>query len=220
MFHFHHVENRDSLGDADDELDAGCRGFEDSVGGKLGRHIADADVGAGRFARLLDGVENGNAFEVGAALAGHHARDHLRSVFAACARVQLAGGAGDSLGEDAAVLVDENAHRETPIAWVTRRAASAMSLAAITLIPDSARIFLPSTTLVPSILTTSGTLSLTCWAASTTPWASTSQRMMPPKMLISTALTRGSPSRMRNAAATFSVLAPPPTSRKFAGSAP
>ena len=44
--------------------------------------------------------------------------------------------------------------------------------------------------------------------------------MMPPKMLTSTALTRGSARRMRNASVTWSLLAPPPTSRKLAGSPP
>ena len=47
-----------------------------------------------------------------------------------------------------------------------------------------------------------------------------SQRMMPPKMLISTAFTLLSESRMRNAFLTCSADAPPPTSRKFAGLPP
>ena len=46
------------------------------------------------------------------------------------------------------------------------------------------------------------------------------QRMMPPKMLTSTAFTFLSESRMRKASVTCSVLAPPPTSRKLAGSPP
>ena len=45
--------------------------------------------------------------------------------------------------------------------------------------------------------------------------------MMPPKMLTRTALTRGSSSsRMRKPSSTWSLLAPPPTSRKLAGSPP
>jgi hypothetical protein len=57
-------------------------------------------------------------------------------------------------------------------------------------------------------------------AAATTPVASVSQRRMPPKMLISTAFTLESASRMRNAFFTWSALAPPPTSRKLAGLPP
>ncbi len=45
-FHAHHVIHRDALGDADDELAAGIRRFEDGVGGKGRRHIDHADRGA------------------------------------------------------------------------------------------------------------------------------------------------------------------------------
>ena len=40
-------------------------------------------VGAGRLHRLLDGVEDRHALEVGAALPGRHAADDLRAVLAA-----------------------------------------------------------------------------------------------------------------------------------------
>ena len=53
-----------------------------------------------------------------------------------------------------------------------------------------------------------------------TPRAITSQRTMPPKMLISTAFTFGSESRIRKALVTDSSEAPPPTSRKLAGLPP
>ena len=84
--------------------------------------------------------------------------------------------------------------------------------------PDSARICLPRSTLVPSRRTTRGTDSFTCRAASTTPWAMTSHFMIPPKMFTRIAWTFGLPSMSLNASVTFSVVAPPPTSRKFAGS--
>src|SRR5213594_4836257 len=50
--------------------------------------------------------------------------------------------------------------------------------------------------------------------------ATTSQRMIPPKILMSTALTFLSDRRIRNAFFTCSADAPPPTSRKFAGLPP
>ncbi len=68
--------------------------------------------------------------------------------------------------------------------------------------------------------TTMGTLTASSRAAATTPVASVSQRRMPPKILISTAFTALSESRMRNAFLICSALAPPPTSRKFAGLPP
>ena len=62
------------------------------------------------FARLLDRVEDRNSFEVGAALARHDAPNHLGAIFAARAGMDLPGRAGDALGEDAGVLVYEDAH--------------------------------------------------------------------------------------------------------------
>ena len=67
---------------------------------------------------------------------------------------------------------------------------------------------------------TIGTGTPSSLTAAMTPCASTSQRRMPPKMLISTALTFLSAIRMRNAFWICSALAPPPTSRKLAGSPP
>src|SRR5439155_5818613 len=71
--------------------------------------------------RARDRVEDRDALEVGAAPARGHARDHLRAVLAAEARVQLAGGAGDALGEDARPAVDEHAHRYTLIGILRSR---------------------------------------------------------------------------------------------------
>ena len=70
--------------------------------------------------------------------------------------------------------------------------------------PDSARIFLPSSTFVPSSRTTSGTCRLTSRAAATTPSAITSQRMMPPKMLTRMPSTLASDRMILKAAVTRS----------------
>ena len=92
-----------------------------------------------------------------------------------------------------------------------------MSLAVVTARPDSASIFLPSSTLVPSRRTTSGTFRPTCLTAAMTPSAMVSHFMMPPKMLTKMPFTFGSEVMILNAAVTFSAVALPPTSRKFAG---
>ena len=57
----------------------------------------------------------------------------------------------------------------------------------------------------------------TSFTAATTPSAMTSHFMMPPKMLTKMPFTFGSDMMILNAAVTFSVVALPPTSRKFAG---
>src|SRR6184192_1302288 len=78
----------------------------------------------------------------------------------------------------------------------------------------------PSSTLVPARRTTRGTATRTSWTAWTTPAATQSQRLMPANTFTRIALTLRSESTNRNAAATRSGLAPPPMSRKLAGSPP
>ncbi len=103
---------------------------------------------------------------------------------------------------------------------MTACAASAIESALMMGRPESASIFLPSTSFVPFMRTTSGTFTFTALQAAITPSAMVSQRMMPPKMLTRIALTFGLPSMILNASVTFSAEAPPPTSRKFAGEPP
>src|SRR5437762_2129390 len=97
-------------------------------------------------------------------------------------------------------------------------AASSSESAVISL--ASARIGFASSALVPTMRTTMGTSRVSVLRASTMPRATSSPRVMPPKMLMRMALTLGSLRMIRNAAATLSALAPPPMSRKLAGSPP
>ena len=86
--------------------------------------------------------------------------------------------------------------------------------------PESFSIFLPISSLVPFMRTTSGTLRSTARDATITPSAIVSHFMMPPKMLTRIAFSPGLRSISLNASVTFSAVAPPPTSRKLAGSPP
>src|SRR5262249_35318643 len=99
-------------------------------------------------------------------------------------------------------------------------AAFARSSAAISSIPLSFSNCFPRSTLVPSRRTTSGTESLTVLAALMMPSAITSHFMIPPKIFTRMAFTFLSAVRILNASVTCSSVAPPPTSRKFAGSPP
>src|SRR5262249_3802975 len=133
--------------------------------------------------------------------------------------------ARDALGDDLGVLVDQDAHfvflsGHYLTASTTFCAASAMVSAEMMGRPDSASIFLPRSSLVPFMRTTSGTLRPTAREATITPSAMVSQRMMPPKMLTRMAFTSGFFSMILKASVTFSAVAPPPTSRKLAGSPP
>src|SRR5580704_252896 len=121
-----------------------------------------------------------------ATLAGRDTAHHSRAVVYGGLRVEAGLAARKSLEDDASVLIDENAHFAS---LTTFSAASFMPSATVKLNPEAFKISCPFSTLVPSMRTTIGTFTLNSRAAFTTPVASTSQRRMPPKMLISTAFT-------------------------------
>ena len=85
---------------------------------------------------------------------------------------------------------------------------------------DFSKISLPSWKFVPASLTTSGTLIFISFATSTTPYARTSHFIIPPNIFIKIPFTFLSDRIILNPAVTISFEAPPPTSKKFAGSSP
>src|SRR5690348_2576350 len=99
-------------------------------------------------------------------------------------------------------------------------AASFRSLAGVILRPELPSNSRPFSTLVPSRRTTTGIFKPTSLTAAMMPSAIRSQRTMPPKMLTRMQLTLGEERISLNAAVTRSFVAPPPTSRKLAGSPP
>src|SRR5450755_354573 len=297
-----HVADGNAFGNANHQIQVGVDGLIDGRRGKRRRHVDDADRRAGGFLRFAHRRVNRDALERFARFFRVDPGDEALlpvGIFAAHARVELTGLAGDSLRDDLGVLVDQNAHsdflvtsfprrasvqrppssprkrkpptsfpqkRESSVVilwhcarnaptrrlrrtelttldprlrgddepvnrvWPTRQirrasattfsAASPMLFALMIGSPDSARILRPSSSLVPFMRTTSGTLSWTSRAAATTPVAMVSHFMMPPKMLTRIAFRSGFLSMILKASVTFSAVAPPPTSRKLAGSPP
>src|SRR5579884_1371785 len=204
-----HVEDRDALGDADDERHPGVGRFEDRVGGKGRRHVDDAGVAPCHGARLGDRVEDRQVEMARAAFARGHAADHLGAVGDRLLGMERALGAGEALAEDLCGGADEDRHQDASLTAATILcAASARFSAARIGSPDCRSNFLPRSTLVPSRRTTKGTCRLTSRAAETTPSAITSQRMMPPKMLTNIPSTFGSERMILNAAVTRSLVAP------------
>src|SRR5262245_1841395 len=218
--HPYHVRHRHPLGDAYDERHARVRGFHDGVGGRRRGHEDQRAVGAGRLHRVLHRVPDREALVGGAALARRHPAHHLRAVLLAAGGVERALLAGDPLHQDARIAVDEDAHGALRASSTTFFAPSPMSLAITSARPDSASIFLPCSTLVPSARSTTGSLSPSFFTAAMMPSASRSTLNIPPKTLMKTAFTLGSDDRMRKAFSICSGEAPPPTSRKLAGSPP
>ena len=86
--------------------------------------------------------------------------------------------------------------------------------------PFCFRISRPSSSRVPLIRTTSGSFMFRLFRAVTTPLATSSPRVIPPKTLIRTPFTLGFIRITARAFSTTSALAPPPMSQKFAGLPP
>src|SRR3954468_19519493 len=219
--HLHHVLDRNAFCDADDQLDLRLDRLGNRIGRAGRRHVDHAGVAAGLGLGLADGVEHRKIEMGGAAFAGRSAADHLGAVGDRLLGMEGAVLAGEALADNLGVLVDEDSHHAPLFTAATIFcAASARAMAEVTLSFDSAMIFLPCSTLVPSSRTTKGTFRPTSFTAATTPSAITSHFMMPPKMLTRMPFTFGSEVMILNAAATLSFDALPPTSRKFAGSMP
>ncbi len=111
--HSHHVDDRNSFGNADHQFDAGIDRFQDSIG-RAGRgHENYRDIATGCLARLPDSVEDGNpAFKLLPTFPGSDTGDHVRPVFHALLRVESARAAGDALHAESRIFIDEDRHRK------------------------------------------------------------------------------------------------------------
>src|ERR1700733_6901262 len=216
-----HVEDGNAFGDADDKRDLGRDRLADRIRRARRRHIDDASVTAGFVARFGHRVEHRQIEMRRAAFARRSAADHFGAVGNRLLGMKRAVLAGKALADHFGIFVDEDGHQPASLTALTIFcAASSRSSAEVTLRLDLAMISLPSATLVPSSRTTSGTRKPTSFTAATTPSVMTSHFMMPPNMLTRIPFTLWSEVMILKAAATFSLVALPPTSRKFAGAMP
>ena len=104
------VVGRDALGDRHDERDAGVLGLEDRVGREARRDEDHRRVGAGLAHGVVERVEDRDALDVLAALAGRDAGHHVGPVAAVVEGVELPLTAGDPRHAQARVLADDDAH--------------------------------------------------------------------------------------------------------------
>src|SRR5213593_4825124 len=217
----HHVVKGNSLGDTHNEPDAGGRGFHDRVGGEGGGDENPADVGAGFTLGVGHCVKDGDAEMGGATLARADASDQVRAVGLHLLGMERPLATGQPLDEHPALAGEQDAH-EAAAGLLVPAAASSTILRAAALAPASGGIpasfsnCRPSSSRVPVIRTTSGSLRFKSRVASMIPCATSSPRVMPPKMLIRIPFTRGSPASNSSALCTTSAFAPPPISRKSA----
>ena len=100
----------DVLGDADRRRDAGVGRLVDRVGREAGGDEDERRVRAGRGDGGGDRVEDRDAVDVLAALAGRDAGDDVRAVVAVAQAEEAALAAGQALHEQPRVAVDEDRH--------------------------------------------------------------------------------------------------------------
>src|SRR5690554_459289 len=217
FFGVQHVDGRDSFSDTNDQLNTGIGGFDDGVFTERSRYVDNRGLCTGLLYCLTHGVEHGHAQVLSAAFTGAYTTNHLGTVGNGLLRVESTLCAGKALTDNLGVFVDQDAHYLPPAALTTCSAASARLVAAMMFRPLSARTLVPSSALLPSRRTTTGTLTPTSLTAPMMPSAIMSQRTIPPKMLTRTACTALSDRMILNASVTRSLVAPPPTSRKLAG---
>src|SRR5450631_413480 len=217
----HHVIDGHAFGDAHDELQSCIGSFQDRIGGEGRGHVDHAGGGAGGAHRVGNGIKHRLSQMPLAAATRGDAADQLRAVCQTLLGMKSALASGETLTDHACVAIDQYAHAAAFLARaMTLRAASVRSTAAVIASPLDARISRALTAFVPSRRTTTGSFTPTAFTACTTPAAMMSQRTMPPKILMSTARTFGFEKMIPKAIATRSAVAPPPTSRKFAGLPP
>ena len=139
--------------------------------------------------RVVEGVEDRDALDVLAALARRHAGDDLRAVVRLLQRVERALAAGDAGDAELRVSRRRGSPSCRPAPRLARRRRASSPRRARWAGPPRPAGARPSSSLVPSRRTTNGTVGLIWSNASIRPLATSSQRVMPPKMLNSTALT-------------------------------
>ena len=109
-----HVEDRDPLGDRDHRLDAGLDRLVDRRRGEARRDEDHRGVGAGLGDRFGDLVEDRDALDVLAALAGGDAGDEVGAVGLVAETVEGALAAGQPGDDQLRVVADDDAHLSPP----------------------------------------------------------------------------------------------------------
>lgn len=103
-----HVEGRDTLSDADDEVHLGFDGLKNGVGSKRRRNINDGGLSISHFLALGEGSEDGETEMLGAALSLVDATNNLGAVGNRLLSMEGTVLTSHTLDEDLGVLVDEH----------------------------------------------------------------------------------------------------------------
>ena len=107
----HHIVNRNALGDASYQLDAGIHRFRDSVAGEGRRHENQRHVGLRGGHCLAHRVENGNGIVKGLSAAARcNAGHYLRPIGFARAGVEATFPARYALHQNPRLLIQQDSH--------------------------------------------------------------------------------------------------------------
>src|SRR5579859_1230166 len=216
--HPHHIQHRDILRNADNQPDVCISRLHNGIGSARWGYKNAARVCPRLLLRLGDRIKDRHTFHLCVAFAGSHATNQFRSGGQHVPGMKLSFAPGDTLDDHTRGLIEKNAHACSFIAATIFCAASRIFWPQVR--PASASIARPSASPVPDRRTTMGMPLGNSACARMTPRATSSPRVMPPKILTRMPLTSGSCARNSIAFFSNSALAPPPKSKKLAGLPP
>ncbi len=102
----HHIQRRNALGDAHDQIDVRVGGFHDGVCCTRRRHEDNGRVRARLLHRLMHGVEYRPTFVNGTALAGRDSAHNVSSIFRTSLGVERSFAPGQALHNHPRFFVD------------------------------------------------------------------------------------------------------------------
>jgi hypothetical protein len=92
-----HIQGRDALGNANNELDPGIGSLQYGISRKRSGNEDNTRIGAGLSYSALYGIEHGNTIQIGPSLIWSNTGNHICPILYTAARVEAALTAGDTL---------------------------------------------------------------------------------------------------------------------------
>src|ERR1700679_2040312 len=104
----HHVQRWNAFRDADDQRNARVLSLKNRVSRKRWRHKDHRRIRAGVFHSICNSIEDRPTFMNGTALTGSYTADDFRSIFRTTLCVERSFFAGNSLHDEASVVIYQN----------------------------------------------------------------------------------------------------------------
>ena len=162
-FHFDHIQNRNTFRDTDDKIKFRINRFHNRISSEWSRYIDNRCIRACCFYSFCNCIEYRYTPSTScSAFARCYSADNLRAVFKHLFCMEKTCCTCNTLSNHFRIFINKYAHVCSPLPIILQVitifcAPSAIDSAAVIFKPDSFKIFLPSSTFVPSRRTTSGT---------------------------------------------------------------